>query len=150
MSFDFAGTHVIADIYDIDPAVVVDEQLILTGLTMGITRSGATLCGMQTKRFEPSGMTAIYLLSESHVSVHTYPDQRSLFFDAFTCGDHVMPETILQELVTALGRCQYRTETVGRGDKDLKPPRRLHTVQYPAGQHPGQDPWPYLAPASNA
>jgi S-adenosylmethionine decarboxylase len=145
-SFDFAGTHVIADIYDIDPAKVLDEKLILDGLTTGIMQSGATLCGMQTKRFEPTGMTAIYLLSESHVSVHTYPDQRSLFFDAFTCGDHVMPETILHVLVAALGECKYRTETVGRGDKELKPPRRLHTVHHPGAQ----DRWPYLAPASSA
>jgi S-adenosylmethionine decarboxylase len=121
--FDFAGTHVIADIYDIDPAVVNDEKLILDGLTVGITRSGATLCGMQTKRFEPNGMTAIYLLSESHVSVHTYPDQRSLFFDAFTCGDHCTPEAILDELVAALGNCGRRIEVVGRGDKVLTPAR---------------------------
>lgn len=124
--FDFAGTHVIADVYDIDLAVVNDEKLITDGLILGIARSGATLCGMQTKRFEPAGLTAMYLLSESHVSVHTYPDQRSLFFDAFTCGDHCTPELILAELITALGRCRHRMEVVGRGDKVRTPAQQLN------------------------
>ena len=112
----FAGTHVIADVSEIDLATLTDEQLLLDGLLRGITRSGATLCGMQTKRFEPTGMTAIFLLSESHVSIHTYPEQRSLFFDAFTCGDHCMPETILTELLASLGECRHRADIVGRGD----------------------------------
>jgi len=126
--FDFSGTHVIADIYNIDPEVVNDEKLIVDGLTLGIARSGATLCGMQTKRFEPSGMTAIYLLSESHVSVHTYPDQQSLFFDAFTCGDHCTPEAILHELIAVLGDCRTRIEVVGRGDKILIPQQQQHVA----------------------
>jgi S-adenosylmethionine decarboxylase len=114
--FAFAGTHVIADVSEIDPATLTDERLLVDGLLRGIARSGATLCGMQTKRFEPSGMTAMFLLSESHVSIHTYPEQRSLFFDAFTCGDHCMPETILHELLASLGECTHRAEVVGRGD----------------------------------
>ena len=44
--FDFSGTHVIADVYDIDEAAVNDESLILQGLTTGLSRSGATVCGM--------------------------------------------------------------------------------------------------------
>lgn len=114
--FDFSGTHVLADIYDIDPDAVNDEQLILNGIVAGIIRSGATLCGMQTKRFEPSGLTAIYLLSESHVSVHTYPEQRSLFFDAFTCGSRCEPEAIIAELISALGPCQHRVNIMRRGN----------------------------------
>jgi S-adenosylmethionine decarboxylase len=114
--FDFSGTHVLADVYDIDPEAVNNEKLILDGLAAGIARSGATLCGVQTKRFEPTGMTALYLLSESHVSVHTYPEQRSLFFDAFTCGTRCEPEAIIAELISALGPCRHRVTIMRRGN----------------------------------
>lgn len=114
--FDFSGTHVLADIYDIPPDAVNDEKLILDCLANGIIRSGATLCGMQTKRFEPTGLTAIYLLAESHVSVHTYPEQRSLFFDAFTCGSRCEPEAIIVELISTLGPCQHRVKVMRRGN----------------------------------
>lgn len=127
-TYYFAGTHVIADVYDIPLRTLNDEKLILDSLTTGIIRSGATICGMQTKSFEPDGMTALFLLSESHVSVHTYPDRRSLFFDAFTCGDHCMPEAILHELLAALGDCRHRTEVVGRGDNAGLPTARRLTA----------------------
>jgi S-adenosylmethionine decarboxylase len=113
--YDFSGTHVMADIYDIPDRAINNEALILNCLTTGITLSGATICGMQTKRFEPTGLTAIYLLSESHVSVHTYPDQNSLFFDAFTCGSRCKPEEIVHALVEGLGPCRHETKIVRRG-----------------------------------
>lgn len=114
-SYDFDGTHVIADIYDVGSDLIDNESLILSSLLTGIGRSGATVCGMQTKRFQPNGLTALYLLSESHVSVHTYPDQNSLFLDAFTCGQDCRPEEILHELVAALGPCRHRVSVLRRG-----------------------------------
>jgi S-adenosylmethionine decarboxylase proenzyme len=115
LDFEFSGTHVIADIYDIDPEAVNDENLIVSAVADGITRSGATICGMQTKRFEPAGFTAMFLLSESHVSVHTYPDQNSLFFDAFTCGSRCNPERVIDQLISALGKCSHRVKIIQRG-----------------------------------
>lgn len=114
--FEFAGTHVLTEIYDIDKDVVRDADLIVAGLATGIARSGATVCGMQTKHFDPTGMTALFLLSESHVSVHTYPERRALFFDAFTCGDRCTPERIIEELVAFLGPCRVEAEIVRRGE----------------------------------
>lgn len=115
LEFDFSGTHVIADVYDIEADAVNDENLIVSALAEGITKSGATICGMQTKRFEPAGFTAMFLLSESHVSVHTYPDQNSLFFDAFTCGSRCNPERVIDHLVAALGDCKHSMKVIKRG-----------------------------------
>jgi S-adenosylmethionine decarboxylase len=113
--FEFAGTHVIADIFDIDRAAVSDDLLIMRGMQAGLDRSGATLCGVQIKRFDPFGFTAIYLLAESHVSVHTYPERNSLFFDAFTCGSRCVPEAFIEEIVAVLGPCDARVKILRRG-----------------------------------
>lgn len=113
--YEFDGRHVIADLYDVSDDAISNEELILAGLLAGIARSGATVCGMQSKRFEPAGLTAVYLLSESHVSVHTYPEQNALFLDAFTCGQRCQPEEIVKALVDALGPCQQRVSVLGRG-----------------------------------
>jgi S-adenosylmethionine/arginine decarboxylase-like enzyme len=67
-------------------------------------------------------MTAVYLLAESHVSIHTYPDSGSMFLDAFTCGDSCSPEVIVDELLAALGGCQYRTSIVRRGIPQSREP----------------------------
>ena len=126
--FEFSGRHVVADVFDIEPEAINDAALIVRALELGIALSGATICGSQVKHFEPTGFTALYLLSESHVSVHTYPDERSLFFDAFTCGDKCRPELIISELVAALGKCENRVQVLDRGD-ELALPRDLDSVQ---------------------
>ena len=84
--YDFTGTHVLCDVTGVAPERIFDNALILDAIRRGIEVSGAELCGVQTKTFEPAGVTAVYVLSESHVSVHTYPESGSLFMDAFTCG----------------------------------------------------------------
>ncbi|MGH4030317.1 adenosylmethionine decarboxylase [Actinomycetota bacterium Odt1-20B] len=115
--FQFSGRHVVADVFGISPDAINDASLIMRSLEAGIEQSGATICGSQAKHFEPNGFTALYLLSESHVSVHTYPDERSLFFDAFTCGEKCRPELIIHELVAALGECEHHIQILDRGEE---------------------------------
>jgi S-adenosylmethionine decarboxylase len=123
--FQFIGRHVVADVYDIDPEAINDTALIMRSLEAGIKVAGAQVCGSQVKHFEPSGFTALYLLSESHVSVHTYPDDRSLFFDAFTCGDRCRPKVIIEALVAALGPCESHIKILERGDEAVRSQRHL-------------------------
>jgi len=113
--YAFGGTHVLCDVTGIDAAVVADSRLVVEAITAGIATSGATLCNLQVKDFEPSGVTALWLLSESHVSVHTYPEDGALFLDAFTCGERCRPERIVDALVAALGPCEHRTSVLRRG-----------------------------------
>ena len=37
-------------------------------------------------QFEPQGLTGIILLSESHISIHTWPEHGMAAVDVFTCG----------------------------------------------------------------
>jgi len=40
------------------------------------------------KIFEPQGFTILYLLSESHLSIHTFPEKYFLSFDIYTCREY--------------------------------------------------------------
>jgi S-adenosylmethionine decarboxylase len=37
-------------------------------------------------QFSPHGYTQVYLLSESHFSIHTYPETASCHIDIFCCN----------------------------------------------------------------
>ncbi|WP_433891335.1 adenosylmethionine decarboxylase [Streptomyces sp. CA-111067] len=113
--FQYAGTHLVCDAYDIDPAVITHNDRIVSEISSGIRSSGATLCGIQIKEFDPAGLTAVFLLAESHVSVHTYPEHRALFADVFTCGSTVDPRRILEALLESLGDCSYTASVIDRG-----------------------------------
>ena len=38
--------------------------------------------------FEPHGLTILDMLSESHISIHTFPEQHYLAFDIYTCREY--------------------------------------------------------------
>ena len=39
-----------------------------------------------SNQFEPQGVTAVGLLAESHLSIHTWPEHCYAAVDIFTCG----------------------------------------------------------------
>lgn len=43
-------------------------------------------------QFEPHGATGVLVLSESHFSVHTYPEHDNLYLDIFCCSETFDPE----------------------------------------------------------
>lgn len=41
-----------------------------------------------TYNFKPIGTTILFLLSESHISIHTFPEKHHLSFDIYTCRQY--------------------------------------------------------------
>jgi len=46
-----------------------------------------TVVSVSEKQFEHHGLTLIYTLSESHLSIHTWPEKGKCCIDLFTCGE---------------------------------------------------------------
>jgi spermidine synthase len=57
------------------------------------------------------------MLSESHASVHTWPEHGSAFVDVFTCGAAADPELATDLLAARLGAEGVRRRTVDRGSE---------------------------------
>lgn len=88
------GRHVLVDISDAAPDVLNNLDRLEHSLVLAAVAEGVTVLGTLKKAFEPTGATILLLLAESHVSLHTYPDQGKAFFDAFTCGVDYEPANI--------------------------------------------------------
>lgn len=82
----FQGKHYIANFMDCD---MMDLATIKREFELAIIQSGATVLGKSDYVFDNDGLTMVFLLSESHASIHTYPEHKSVFIDFFTCGDNV-------------------------------------------------------------
>ncbi|RCW42932.1 S-adenosylmethionine decarboxylase [Halopolyspora algeriensis] len=111
----FAGQHVLAELEGIDPELLDDEQFLRDTLDSALHRSRATVCQVIAQRFEPQGVTVLALLSESHASLHTYPEDGSIFIDVFTCGNRAQPEQAVHLLAEALSPSSVTTQTIRRG-----------------------------------
>ncbi len=85
-SYLACGRHVIVDIADTPAHILNDMDGLEAALVSAAGAEGVTVLGTLKHAFDPSGVTILLLLAESHVSLHTYPEEGKAFFDAFTCG----------------------------------------------------------------
>jgi S-adenosylmethionine decarboxylase len=91
-------------------------ELVLGALRAAAAAAGSTLLAESHHRFEPCGLTAIGLLAESHVAIHTWPELGYAAADVFTCGEHTDPEAACRHLIAALGAARHQLEILHRGE----------------------------------
>ncbi|MFC5058196.1 adenosylmethionine decarboxylase [Saccharothrix xinjiangensis] len=111
----FAGRHVFAELTGVVAGRLDDEAFLRRTLAEALSLAGATVCGLDSHRFEPQGVTVLALLAESHASLHTYPEFGAAFVDVFTCGSRADPESAVRLLAGALDASIERLRAVRRG-----------------------------------
>jgi len=95
------GQHYLLNVYGCSSLKLNDEFFLCDLIENAAESSGATVIKTISYHFLPQGVTAISLLSESHISVHTWPERGEAAVDIFTCGDclpKVGCDIILQQL----------------------------------------------------
>ncbi len=91
-SYEFRGKHFIASYCDCNHEALIDLEKLEAAMIEASMASGATVLQSAKHIFPPHGMTMVILLSESHASIHTYPEFNACFVDLFTCGEHCKSE----------------------------------------------------------
>lgn len=84
--YQFEGVHYIASFVDCDLNALCDFKSLERAVEDGIYASGASLLSMSKYEISKVAITMAFLLSESHASIHTYPECSSCYIDFFTCG----------------------------------------------------------------
>lgn len=65
-----------------------DADYLNTIISDAIKNSGHVLLKKTEHRFKPYGYTALYLIAESHVAVHTFPEENKTFVQISSCNKH--------------------------------------------------------------
>jgi len=81
------GDHYLLNLFGCSFSLLDDEHYLIDLLENSAVASGATVVQTISKKFEPQGVTVICLLSESHISIHTWPEEGKAAVDVYTCGD---------------------------------------------------------------
>lgn len=92
LEYGTKGKHLAYDFWGVGDDLLDNAERLLEILRDGAVSAGATVLKEEHVQFEPTGVTAFLVLSESHVSIHTYPLKGFAAIDVYTCGDHVEPE----------------------------------------------------------
>jgi S-adenosylmethionine decarboxylase len=80
------GNHVLVSLYGISFDLLDDLGAIKKAFERAVEACGATVLNRFAYRFQPQGVTIVYALAESHISIHTFPEQGSCAIDVYTCG----------------------------------------------------------------
>lgn len=114
---EFAGTHLLLDLWG---ATNLDNiNHIEAAMRQCVMECGSTLLHIHLHHFTSTGgVSGVAVLSESHISVHTWPERDYAAFDVFMCGD-AQPENAIAVLKRAFlpERFEVTEALRGRSDK---------------------------------
>ena len=97
------------------PFETLNNDVLIEGiLILAASSAKATLLHTHVHKFEPQGVTGFALLAESHISIHTWPEDGRAVCDVFTCGDHTEPEKAMALLETSLKSKSANTTIISR------------------------------------
>ena len=97
------------------PASPVTDVDILTDIAMGAVRAGGGHVLDVSHVIFPSGaITLVLILAESHLSLHTWPEERLIAIDLFSCGA-IDGQRVIAELISALSLDATSIAEVERG-----------------------------------
>lgn len=120
MEYSTFGRHVAVDAWGIDYEVLNNAGLLEAHLVEAAEACGATILSIQSRQFEPQGATVLVMLSESHLSIHTYPERGFAAIDCYTCGELVDPQLAIDYLVSVLNPEQTYAKKLIRGMGELE------------------------------
>jgi len=84
-----SGKHLICDFKNITNTKLLNSKLELKLMCKNICiENNFTILGEVDHEFHPQGCSFVLLLSESHLSVHTFPEKNHLAFDLYTCRQY--------------------------------------------------------------
>lgn len=108
-----AGQHLLMDIRNVEAAFLASEERLAHAMLDVVRDCGLTLLSYHCHGLQPSGVSCVGVLLESHVSFHTWPSQGVVTLDLFTCGSQsLLPIVETVERLFGVPRNKDGPETV--------------------------------------
>ena len=107
--------HYILDFFSVDTKKLNDMAFCKQ---MIIDACGAAKCqilNIMEHKFEPHGLTIVCILSESHCTIHTWPESNYCALDIYGCGDADLKKAA-DHFLDTLTPGDYNIRLIRRGD----------------------------------
>jgi S-adenosylmethionine decarboxylase len=111
-----AGIHLIIDLHGAKRLNDIDH--IEATLRRCVDAARATLLHIHLHHFQPSGVSGVAVLAESHISIHTWPEAGYAALDVFMCGS-TDPDACIPVLKEAFSAKRVDVNELLRGQDDV-------------------------------
>jgi len=78
----------------------------------------AQVWSVSFNRFPPDGVSGVVVISESHLSVHTWPEENYMALDIYTCGTKSMPFKAVEYVLNKVDAKRSHITEITRGLDD--------------------------------
>jgi S-adenosylmethionine decarboxylase len=118
MKMEQLGRHILVEYYNCDESVLNDHQTIERIMVRAAKKAKATVVESVFHLFNPYGVSGAVVISESHLTIHTWPEYGYASVDLFTCGDKVDPWVAFDYLLEELKAKKSESTEISRGMVD--------------------------------
>ena len=108
------GRHVIAELWDCEFDKINDVNFIERTFVEAALKSGAEVREVAFHKFAPQGVSGVVIISESHLTIHSFPEHGYASIDVYTCGD-LDPTIAAKYIADALGSQTREMTEIPRG-----------------------------------
>lgn len=112
---DTMGRHVIAELWDCPAEKLNDLQSIERIMVNAALEAGAEVREVAFHKFAPQGVSGVVIISESHLTIHSFPEHGYASIDVYTCGDRIDPNVACDFITKALAAGRLEAIEVPRG-----------------------------------
>lgn len=120
------GNHLILELYDCPARILDDPEHVAQTMLAAVEASGATMIQPFFHQFAPQGVSGVVIISESHFSIHTWPEYGYAAIDVFTCGDVIDMNAAVESLRQGFAAGSVQKMMFSRGMLDLPPDMIRH------------------------
>lgn len=105
--------HIIADFEGVSRTLLDDAEQLVRILSDSARCAELSPLASCVHKFLPAGVSAVLIIAESHISIHTWPEEGFAAVDIFSCGakdkafkalgfirQHLAPSEVQVEVVT--------------------------------------------------
>lgn len=112
---DTLGQHYIVEASGCDPEIISSVSMVEDILVKAAELAGVQIWSISFHRFQPHGVSGVVVISESHLSVHTWPEVGYVALDIYTCGKEAKPEVAVEYALEKFKATSVHVTEISRG-----------------------------------
>lgn len=84
---DTQGQHLLVEFWECDLSTLNNLGYLEVQLRKAAEAAKTTVVEISLHQFAPTGVSGVVIISESHLSIHTWPETGYAAVDFYTCGE---------------------------------------------------------------
>ena len=96
----FTVKHILFELRGCPEYLLDSEEFVRLFLYTAAKKANSELLNINTHKFEPQGVTGLAMLADSHISIHTWPEDDVARCDLFSCNPNTDYKSVIQYMQT--------------------------------------------------